>query len=182
MVKKITIVIIFILIGIMVYGCGEKEGKEKAEKTEVSKELQEKAKEEGAIILREPSSKKLTEAAPIIYIDNIGFKKRRYGAVKFDHKKHQEEYKNPEGKPIVCTDCHHDYQDGTKKNLWKEGQPVQLCVECHDPNKTIDDKKKLQLAFHENCKGCHEEVVKAGIAKSGDAPYKKCIKCMGKKI
>ena len=177
--KKTTIVIL-ILFGLLVYGCGEKEGKEKAEKPEVSKALEEKAKEEGAIILTGPSSEKLTEAAPIIYIDNMGFKKRRYGAVKFDHKKHQEEYKNPEGKPIVCTDCHHVYEDDTKKNLWKEGQPVQLCVECHDPNKTIDDRKKLQLAFHENCKGCHEEVVKAGIAE--DAPFKKCIKCMGKKI
>jgi Class III cytochrome C family len=176
--KKTTIVVL-ILFGLFLYACGEKEEKEKTEKTEVSKELQEKALEEGAIILREPTSKKLTEAAAIIYIDNIGFKKRRYGAVKFDHKKHQDEYKNPKGEAIVCTECHHDYQDGTKKNVWKEGQPVQLCVECHDPNKTIDDKKKLQLAFHENCKGCHEEVVKAGIDK--DAPYKKCIKCMGSK-
>lgn len=175
--KRITI-LIFLLFGLLVYACGEKEGKEEAEKTEVSKELQEKARAEGAIILREPSSEKLTEAAPVIYIYDIAFKKKRYGAIKFSHKKHQDEYKNPKGEAITCTECHHDYQDG-KKNVWKEGQPVQLCVECHDPNKSDGEKKKLQLAFHENCKGCHEEVVKAGIAE--DAPYKKCVKCMGKK-
>ena len=123
------------------------------------------------------------EAPPEILIDNKGYKKDRYGAVKFNHKKHQDEYKNSEGNIIDCAECHHVYDDKAK-NTWKDDDPVQKCVECHDPLKS-DPKnkknKKLQLAFHNNCKNCHKKVVKAGLKKEKEAPSKKCITCMGKK-
>jgi len=175
--KKIRI-LVFVLVGLLLFACGGKEGKEDVKKTEASKEVPKKSLEKGAVLLREPSGKKLTEAPAIIYVYTKGYDKYRYGPVRFEHKKHQDEYKNPKGEKIPCTECHHDYQDG-KKNVWKQGDPVRLCVECHNPNKSEGEKKKLQLAFHEDCKSCHEEVVKAGIVK--DAPYKKCTDCMGKK-
>ena len=117
-----------------------------------------------------------------IKIENKGYKKDRYNPVELDHKKHQDEYVNAENKKIACTECHHYYKKS--KNTWKDEEYVQKCVECHDPLKT-DPKnkknKKLQLAFHNNCKNCHKAVVKAKLKKEKEAPSKKCIKCMGKK-
>jgi len=117
-----------------------------------------------------------------IKIENKGYKKDRYNAVGLDHRKHQDEYVNGENKKIVCSECHHYYENG--KNTWKDDEYVQKCVECHDPLKS-DPKnkknKKLQLAFHNNCKKCHKDVVKAGLKKEKEAPSKKCNKCMGKK-
>lgn len=117
-----------------------------------------------------------------IKIENKGYKKDRYNGIEFSHKKHQDEYVNAENKKIACTECHHVYED--TKNIWTDDKYVQPCSECHDPNKTNKknkNQKKLQLAFHNNCKNCHKDVVKAGLKKEKDAPSKKCIKCMGKK-
>jgi hypothetical protein len=117
-----------------------------------------------------------------IKIENKGYKKDRYNGVKLSHKKHQDEYTNKDKKKIACSECHHVYEDS--KNVWKDDNYVQKCVECHNPLKS-DPKnkknKKLQLAFHNNCKKCHKDVVKAGLKKEKEAPSKKCIKCMGKK-
>ena len=98
------------------------------------------------------------------------------GPVKFEHKKHQDEYK------IACADCHHDYKDG--KNTWKEGDKVQKCMECHNEptikgeKKLPKDKQKLnlKLAFHDNCQGCHKELKKKDKDKYGEIPTT-CIKC-----
>lgn len=128
------------------------------------------------------ATSKRKDAPDVIELDDKGFKKDRYGPVKFNHAKHQDEYKNPEGKPIPCQECHHVYENG--KNVWKDDDKVQKCVECHDPEKTNaknKNQKKLQLAFHSDCKDCHEAVVKAGIVEEDKAPFKKCIQCMGKK-
>ena len=101
----------------------------------------------------------------------IGEIKKKKGPVKLSHKKHSEDY------GAKCTDCHHDYKDG--KNIWKEGDPVKKCNECHDPKKKQGKKQyKLQNAFHKNCKDCHKEAVKAG---KKEAPYKKCNDCHEKK-
>ena len=124
------------------------------------------------------AAEKRSDVPAEIDIKSKGYKKDKYGAIKFSHEKHQDEFKNPKGKPIACSECHHDYDKGGK-NIWKDSDPVQKCVECHDPKKSDKKKKKLQLAFHKNCKDCHKKAVKAGITK--DAPYKKCADCMGKK-
>ena len=65
--------------------------------------------------------------------------------VRFSHLRHP--------KPgIPCEACHHDYQEG--RNLWREGQPVEKCQDCHG----LTSKAGLldaEDAFHRLCKGCH---------------------------
>jgi len=105
-----------------------------------------------------------------VTIQNQGYKKDQKGAVHLSHKKHNTEYQ------VVCTECHHDYKDG--KNIWKEGDPVKKCIECHDPNKSEGKKKRLQLAFHTDCKDCHTAEKKAG---KKNAPTTKCTDCHANK-
>ena len=107
-----------------------------------------------------------------IVIDSKGYKKKRYGPLTFDHAKHVDEYKEQ------CVDCHHDYQDG--KNVWKEGDPVKKCDECHDPNgRSKDTPMGLRYAFHDNCNDCHEKAIKEG---KKDAPKKtRCTACHKRK-
>ncbi len=104
-----------------------------------------------------------------ILIQNEGYKKDKKGPVKLTHKKHTTDYK------VACNECHHEYKDG--KNIWKEGQPVKKCSECHNPKKKQGDVMKLQNAYHKNCKNCHKAAVKEGKK----APYKKCNDCHAKK-
>jgi hypothetical protein len=69
-----------------------------------------------------------------------------YGKVTFSHKKHAEALK------IDCLQCHH---------TWKKGETSgKLCKECH---KAKAEGKTLAVkdAFHNNCKGCHDEAKKA---------------------
>jgi len=71
------------------------------------------------------------------------------GKVTFNHKKHAETLKND------CLKCHH---------TWKQGETSgQLCKECH---KAKAEGKALAAkdAFHQNCKGCHDEAKKANKA------------------
>lgn len=105
-----------------------------------------------------------------VVIEGDAYKKDKKGPVKLTHKKHSTDYK------AACDDCHHDYKDG--KNVWTATDPVAKCVECHDPEKSVDKVKKLQTAFHNNCKSCHKQVNK----KEGKtAPEKKCNDCHEKK-
>ena len=98
-----------------------------------------------------------------ILIENEGYKRDMKGPVKLSHNKHATEY------GVACTDCHHVYEGG--KNVWQEGQPVKKCMECHDPQQTEGDVKKLMTAFHNNCKDCHKQ------HEDKNAPYKKCNDC-----
>jgi hypothetical protein len=118
-----------------------------------------------------------TVAPDEVIIDNKGYKKDKKGPVKFDHKKHSEEFTNIEDKSIECIECHHHYEDG--KNVWKEGDPVKKCAsaDCHDPVNKIDNRPKLQLAYHQNCKDCHQALIKAGKKDKSEAPIA-CTKCM----
>jgi hypothetical protein len=100
-----------------------------------------------------------------IVIDGKTYKKDIKGPVNFAHAKHSGEY------GAQCEDCHHNYVDG--KNTWQTGDDVKKCSECHDVEKSDGNKKKLMMAFHDNCKGCHAEKVKEGKA----APDKKCEGC-----
>lgn len=106
------------------------------------------------------------DAPDEVMIDNKGYASDKKGPVKLTHKKHAEEY------GTACTDCHHVFEDG--KNVWKEGDPVHKCSECHDYEKSEGGALKLQLAFHKNCKGCHKDAYKAG---KKDAPFRKCNDC-----
>jgi predicted CXXCH cytochrome family protein len=105
-----------------------------------------------------------------IQIESKAFETHKKGPVEFSHKKHAEDYK------IACTECHHVYKDG--KNVYKEGDPVQKCSACHDPDKSEGKKVKLMLAFHKNCQGCHKDLKKAG---KPAGPTTKCNECHAKK-
>ncbi len=105
-----------------------------------------------------------------VTIENSGYKKDKKGPVILSHKKHSAEYK------VACTECHHVYKDG--KNVWKEGDPVKKCSECHNPKKKQGKILKLQNAYHKNCKSCHKKIIKAG---KGKPPFKKCTQCHQKK-
>lgn len=102
-----------------------------------------------------------------IVIENEGYEKDRKGPVKFSHLSHVEDYE------AACDACHHDYQGG--KNVWKEGDPVKKCADCHSPLESKENAKKLSIAFHKNCKSCHKKAVQEGV--SEDAPYKSCYHC-----
>jgi len=106
-----------------------------------------------------------------ITIDNEGYNAKRRGPVTFDHSTHAYDY------DIACKECHHTYEDG--KNIWEEGDPVNKCIECHDPNESDGPIKNLRLSFHRNCKTCHKDMAKEGITE--DAPFKKCSGCHEKK-
>jgi class III cytochrome C family protein len=105
-----------------------------------------------------------------VNIENQGYKSNKKGPVKLSHKKHSADYK------IACADCHHDYKDG--KNVWKEGDPVKKCGDCHDPKKKQGKTMKLKNAYHKNCKNCHKDLGKAG---KPTGPFKKCNDCHAKK-
>lgn len=107
------------------------------------------------------------EAPEEMLLDQKAYKTNRRGPVDFSHGDHAQAYE------LECTDCHHVYKNG--KNVWKEGDPVAKCADCHNPSKNEGNVKKLKLAFHDSCKGCHRKLVKEGF--SENAPYRKCSDC-----
>ncbi len=106
-----------------------------------------------------------------VSIQNEGYKSDKKGFVKLTHKTHSTEYK------VSCDECHHVYEGG--KNVWKEGDPVQKCSECHDPKKKQGKTMKLQNSYHKNCKNCHKAFKKDNP--DSKAPFKKCNNCHAKK-
>ncbi len=104
-----------------------------------------------------------------VAIESEGYAADKKGPVPLSHKKHAEEYQ------AACTDCHHVYSDG--ENVWKQGDPVKKCIECHNPVKEEAEGLDLKKAFHDNCKGCHKEAVANG---NTNAPDRKCTGCHSK--
>ncbi len=105
-----------------------------------------------------------------IVINNEVYKTDRKGSVQFSHSEHVEGYVD------ACDACHHEYKDG--QNVWEEGQPVQKCSACHDPLKRDGNVRKLNIAYHKNCKGCHRELAREG---GTEAPYRQCTDCHAKR-
>jgi len=120
-----------------------------------------------ALVFLTVSMPTAADVAEVIVINNQGYDQDRRGPVNFSHKKHAEDYK------VACNDCHHEFENGT--NVWKEGDPVKQCIECHDPIEKKGNAEKLQTAFHDNCQGCHRDL------KDKEAPFKKCTDCHEKK-
>ena len=120
------------------------------------------------------------EVADTFVIQSKLWNKHTKSGVTLSHKKHATEYG---GK---CDECHHVYKDG--KNVWKEGDHVQKCMECHNEptikgeKKLSKDKQKLnlKLAYHNNCQGCHKKLKKKDKEKYAKIPTT-CIKCHPKK-
>jgi len=106
----------------------------------------------------------------VIKLNNKGYEKDRKGPVIFAHRSHAKEYE------ISCWKCHHDYMDDD--NIWSPWDSTEKCDGCHDPLEEQDDIKKLQTAYHINCKTCHEK-----RAIFGDEPlaYRKCVTCHDEK-
>jgi cytochrome c553 len=112
----------------------------------------------------------------VITLKSTLWKEHTKSAVTFHHKKHSAEYK------IACTECHHVYKDG--KNVWKEGDPVKKCQECHtEPTVTGEmklppDQKKLnlKLAFHNDCQECHKQLKMKDRVKYAKIPTT-CAQC-----
>ena len=102
-----------------------------------------------------------------VTIESDGYKTHRRAPVEFAHSEHVDSY------GVECDRCHHTYEGGA--NVWKEGDPVERCAECHNPLKSEGKVKRLQVAFHKNCKSCHRKLVQEG--ESDAAPYKNCRGC-----
>lgn len=113
---------------------------------------------------------KATEVPDEFSIKSDAFATHKKGGVKFTHTKHAVNYK------VACTECHHVFKEG--KNVFKQGDPVQKCAACHDPVESKGKVKKLMLAYHKNCQGCHKELKKAGKT---TGPTTKCNDCHEKK-
>jgi len=105
-----------------------------------------------------------------ILIDNKIYKTDRKGSVYFTHTEHAESYVD------ACDACHHEYENG--QNVWEEGQYVQKCSACHDPQKRNGNVRKLNIAYHKNCKGCHKMLADEGET---EAPYRQCTDCHAKR-
>lgn len=83
------------------------------------------------------------------------------GPVMFSHQAHHEDYS------LKCTSCHHEYDQG--KNIWTEGDSVNLCADCHtEPYKNVGKMLSLHQAFHRNCIKCH---------KATDSAPTACVDC-----
>ena len=116
-----------------------------------------------------------TQAPDSITMESKVFPKHKKALVTLSHKKHNVDYK------IACNECHHVIKEGN--NVWKEGDAVQKCCECHTEakapagdksSKEEKIKKYYYSAIHANCVGCHKAVKKPG------APTK-CAECHPKK-
>jgi len=120
------------------------------------------------------------QAPDTLVIQSKLWNKHTKSAVTLSHKKHSTEYNNK------CIDCHHIIKDG--KNVWKEGDEVQKCMECHNEStikgekKLSKDKQKLnlKLSYHSNCQGCHKKLKKQDKKKYSKIPTT-CVKCHPKK-
>ncbi|PKN28864.1 MAG: cytochrome C [Deltaproteobacteria bacterium HGW-Deltaproteobacteria-21] len=69
--------------------------------------------------------------------------KNTAGSVLLDHKQHS----ISSGYAVPCMDCHHEMDD--------EKSRPQSCNECHTAEG--EDTPKRSDAFHQLCKGCHED-------------------------
>ena len=119
----------------------------------------------GTGAMAQKTKTKSGEVADVMMIKDPLFKKYKKAPVKFTHKLHVEKYK------IKCADCHHVYKDG--KNVFKDGDKVQKCAECHkSPKKNQGKVLSLYNSFHKNCRECHKK------AKKGPT---KCNQCHPKK-
>lgn len=57
-----------------------------------------------------------------------------------------------------CSVCHHVYENGVKSDA--ETSEDQSCSSCHMKD---GNTRPLRRAFHDRCKGCHEEQKKGPV-------------------
>ena len=103
---------------------------------------------------------------PITIDSKDVFTTRKQVPVVFDHAKHKE---------FKCTQCHHEFKDG--QNVWKEGQEVKKCSDCHKLEAQNEKMLKLEKAYHDQCVNCHKNLKKEKKTSWPTA----CTKCHPKK-
>jgi len=129
----------------------------------------------------------------VIPLQDPAYKKHKKGVVKFEHKKHWDDYAKeyPEFYKNGCGECHHD-KDNKPLTALKEGDDVQKCIECHKiaaeapkgkkAKKKLSKKEKIKEyhaeALHANCRVCHKKFNKKYKPKKAPTT---CTKCHPKK-
>ena len=130
----------------------------------------------------------------VIPLKNKAYEKHKKGIVQFTHMKHQRDYAEeyPDLYKNGCGECHHD-DKGEPLSSLKEGDDVQMCIECHkipsEKPKAKKGEKKIKLtkkqkleyhaeAIHMNCRGCHKAFNKKYKPKKAPTT---CAKCHPKK-
>ena len=129
----------------------------------------------------------------VIPLADPAYKKHKKGVVKFEHKKHWDDYAKeyPEFYKNGCGECHHD-KDNKPLTELKDGDEVQKCIECHKiaaeapkgkkAKKKLSKKEKIKEyhaeALHANCRVCHKKFNKKYKPKKAPTT---CTKCHPKK-
>ena len=80
----------------------------------------------------------------IMDLKSKGFKKHFQPPVKFDHYLHET--------ILRCRVCHHDFNVFADRNFGKGSK----CSTCHKEKLNKDIPVPLLMAFHQKCRGCHE--------------------------
>ena len=125
----------------------------------------------------------------VIPLQDPAYKEHKKGVVKFEHKKHWDDYSKeyPEFYKNGCGECHHD-KDGKPLTELKDGDDVKKCIECHkEPaeapkgkkaKKKLTKKEKIKEfhaeALHANCRGCHKKFNKKYKPKKAPTTCAKC--------
>jgi len=80
----------------------------------------------------------------IMDLKSKGFSKHFQPPVRFDHYLHET--------VLRCRVCHHDFNVFSDRNFGKGSK----CSTCHKEKLNKDIPVPLLMAFHQKCRGCHE--------------------------
>ena len=86
----------------------------------------------------------------IMDLKSLGFKKHFQPPVRFDHYLHET--------LIRCRACHHDFNVFSNRNFGKGSK----CSSCHKEKLNKDIPVPLLMAYHQMCRGCHENYLQWG--------------------
>jgi len=117
----------------------------------------------GAVVLVGAHSRLPTEPAKAGFLRIIIKRPPEKPPVWFSHQLHEE-------RRVNCQTCHHDFQ--AKRNLWRRGQPVKKCQDCHALG-AKGGRPDIKSAFHRQCKGCHLKLRQQG-RKAGPIECRDC--------
>ena len=84
------------------------------------------------------------DAAPVINRQSIALDKSLH-------------YRHVKAMDKKCEQCHHAYNEQTKKLYYDKGQEG-ACLYCHKEN-TEENRISIRLASHEACIGCHQSIM-----------------------
>ena len=87
----------------------------------------------------------------VMFLNSVPLGAHERPLVKFTHAKHSA--------GIKCVTCHHNYDQYF--NLVDDSEGMS-CQECHKVAPTAKNKVSLTMAFHKQCKSCHEQAIKQG--------------------